>query len=66
MPRPNPPRPPPRASGFPRLFKPDEGLEVGAGVANLDADFDDGGFSTNDVSVVLSDQLPSQEGAVPD
>lgn len=37
----------------PRLLRPEDGLLAGAGVVNLDVDFDDGGFSTKDVSVVL-------------
>lgn len=37
----------------PPLFKPEGGLAVGAGVANFEMDFEDGGFSTKDVSVVL-------------
>lgn len=37
----------------PRLLSPEGGLEVGAGVANFDVDFEDGGLSTNEVSVVL-------------
>ena len=52
-PRPAPPRPAPAAPTLPRLLSPDGGLEAGAGVANLDVDREDGGFSTNDVSVVL-------------
>lgn len=39
----------------PLLFRPDEGLAVDAGVANFEMDFEDGGFSTKDVSVVLWD-----------
>lgn len=39
----------------PLLFRPDEGLALDAGVANFEMDFEDGGFSTKDVSVVLWD-----------
>ena len=53
-PRTKPPRPAPETSAPPRLFAPDGALEVGTGVVNLDADFEEGGFSTNDVSVVLA------------
>lgn len=54
-PRPKPPRLPPGASVPTRLLRPDGGLEVDAGAVNLDMDFEDGGFSTNEVSVVLED-----------
>jgi len=37
----------------PRLIRPDGGLALGAGVANFEMDFEDGGLSTKDVSVVL-------------
>ena len=57
MPLPMPPRLPPRGSIPPRLLSPDGGLDVGAGVANFDVDFEDGGFSMNEVSVVLESQL---------
>ena len=53
-PRTTPPRPAPGPFVPPRLFGPDVALEVGAGVVNLDADFEEEGFSTNDVSVVLA------------
>ena len=53
IPRPNPPRAPPVALAPPRLLSPDGSLEVGAGVVNLEVDFEDGGFSTKEVSVVL-------------
>lgn len=43
----------PRLSDPPRLLSPDAGRLVVAGVTNFDADFDGGGFSTKDVSVVL-------------
>ena len=52
-PRPDPPLAPPRPSVPPRLLRPDAGLLVGAGVTNFDVSFDDDGFSTKDVSVVL-------------
>ena len=41
----------------PRLLSPEGGLEVGAGVVNFVVDFEDGGFSMNEVSVVLEGQL---------
>lgn len=43
----------PRDSGMPRLVDPVADLDAGAGVANLLADFDEDGFSTKEVSVVL-------------
>ena len=47
------PRPAPAPSVPPRLFAPDGTLGAGAAFVNLDADFEEGGFSTKDVSVVL-------------
>jgi hypothetical protein len=52
-PRADPPLAAPRTSVPPRLLRPDGGLAVDAGVANFEMDFEDGGFSTKDVSVVL-------------
>ena len=52
-PRPVPPLATPRPSVPPFLLNPDAGLLVGPGVTNFDVDFDDGGFSMKDVSVVL-------------
>ena len=43
----------------PRLLKTELGRGTGAGVANLEGAREDGGFSTNDVSVVMNVSSPN-------
>ena len=46
------------ASPPPRLYSPELGRAAGAGVANLFGARDEGGFSTNEVSVVMNVSSP--------